>query len=482
MLNIRMIIILLFCATNILFSKELKTHNQVKEAINLLEIWLEAQKDYYQLPSVTLAIVHDQEIIWSGGFGYSNPKTKRQTTINTIHSICSISKLFTGIAVMQLRDQGKLQLNDTLQKHLPWYDIENIYPNFGNATIKNILTHSSGLPRESNYPYWTGPDFSFPSSDGIKEKLSAQKTLYPADKYFQYSNLGLTLAGEIVSEISGLKFDNYISKSILQPLQMRDTRTYMPQNIYGKKLAIGHTAKNRNGTRSTVPLFDAQDISPAAGFSSTVDDLAKFASWQFRQLENKDNDILESNTLREMHRVHWLDDDWDPAWGLGFAIWRKNEKKFVGHGGSCPGYRSSFVLQPDSKISTIFMTNTSGVDAGSYTNNIFEIIAPAVASASDTNSIEKLLNPVFEKYIGAYLELPWWGELAIFPWEGELAALYLPTQNPMEDLMKLKHIEGNIFKRMRKDGKMGEEIIFDTDDEGIVTRLWRHSNYNPKIR
>ena len=128
------------------------------------------------------------------------------------------------------------------------------------------------------------------------------------------------------------------------------------------------------------------------------------------------------------------------------------------------------------------MTNTSGVDAGSYANNIFAIISPAVAGASDTNSTEKFLDPIFEKYIGSYLELPWWGELAIFPWEGELAAMYLPTQNPMEDLMKLKHIEGNTFKRIRKDGKIGEEIIFDTNAEGIVTRVWRHSNFNPKIR
>ena len=460
----------------------IKNNHKVKDAINLIQVWMDAQKDYEEIPGISMAIVHDQELLWSGGFGFSNPSKKTPANSKTIYSICSISKLFTSIAILQLREQEKLRLSDPINKHLAWYNINNIHADYGKATIKGILTHSSGLPRESDYPYWTGPDFPFPNREEIQKKLSSQNTLYPADKYFQYSNLGLTLAGEIVSEISGLKFDNYVSKFILNPLKMRDTRTYMPKNIYGKKLAIGHTAKNRNGTRSPVPLFDAQDISPAAGFSSTVDDLAKFASWQFRQLENKENDILESNTLREMHRVHWLDDDWDPAWGLGFAIWRKNGKKFVGHGGSCPGYRSSFILQPDSKISTIFMTNTSGVDAGSYTNNIFEIIAPAVAAASDTNSIEKFLDPVFEKYIGAYLELPWWGELAIFPWEGELAALYLPAQNPMEDLMKLKHIEGNTFKRIRKDGKMGEEIIFDTNADGIVTRLWRHSNYNPKIR
>ncbi len=480
-----MIIILLFCATNILFSKELKTHNQVKEAINLLEIWLEAQKDYYQLPSVTLAIVHDQEIIWSGGFGYSNPKTKRQTTINTIHSICSISKLFTGIAVMQLRDQGKLQLNDTLQKHLPWYDIENIYPNFGNATIKNILTHSSGLPRESNYPYWTGPDFSFPSSDGIKEKLSAQKTLYPADKYFQYSNLGLTLAGELVSAVSGQDFDDYIGNEILDPLGMADTRTFMPKLLYGEQLAVGHAARNRSGKRPDVPLFNANGIGPAAGFSSTVVDLAKFASWQFRVLGGK-NEILESNSLREMQRVHFLDEDWSPAWGLGFSIWQSSGKKFVGHGGSCPGYRSQLLLQPDRKIASIFMTNASGVDSRKYAQTAYKIFESAIETAKGDDKPKKIKNR-YKKFLGHYSESPWGGESVVISWEGELAMLNLPTDSPL-DITKLRYVSGNKFRRIRntKDPKylqvLGEEIEFEVDRSGKVIAMWQHSNYSKKIR
>lgn len=460
----------------------IKKDTKVKEAINLIEVWLDAQKDYEEIPGISMAIVHNQELLYSGGFGFSNPSKKTPANSKTIYSICSISKLFTSIAILQLRDRQKLQLRDPLKNHLPWFNINNKYTKYGEASIQSILTHSSGLPRESDYPYWSGPDFPFPSTQQIKDKLGSQNTLYPANKYFQYSNLGLTLAGEIVSEVSGLNFDTYISKFILKPLKMKNTRTYMPKNIYGKKLAIGHTSKNRKGGRSIVPLFDPQDVSPAAGFSSSVEDLAKFASWQFRKLENKKDNILESNTLREMHRVHWLDEDWDPAWGLGFAVWRENEKKFVGHGGNCPGYRSSFIIQPDSKISTIFMANANGLDAGSYASNIYKIISPAVEFALDSNSYQKILDPKFEKYIGSYLTLPWWGEIAIFPWEGGLAAIDLPTEKPMDDIIRLKHIKKNTFKRIRKDGELGETFIFDTDSEGMVIRLAMHSNHYPKFK
>ena len=91
-------------------------------------------------------------------------------------------------------------------------------------------------------------------------------------------------------------------------------------------MAIGHEALNRTGERPVVSLFNAEGIGPAAGFSSTASDLAKFASWQFRVLDGKD-EVLKPNTLREMHRVHFLDEDWSPAWGLGFSIWKSDEKK-----------------------------------------------------------------------------------------------------------------------------------------------------------
>ena len=477
--------ILLFFCFNFLFSGQLKNHSQVKEAINLLEIWLEAQKDYSQLPGLSMAVVHDQELIWSGGYGYSNPKEQLYLSDNTIHSICSISKLFTAIALMQLRDKNKLRLDDPVSKHLSWYNIENTFPKMGIATIENILTHSSGLPRESDYNYWTGPDFPFPPSEKIIKRLGEQKTLYPANKYFQYSNLGLSLAGEVVSSVSGRTFDDYIKDNILIPLEMTDTRTYMPKSLYGMQLAIGHEARNRSGKRPTVPLFNAEGIGPAAGFSSTVLDLAKFSSWQFRVLDGKD-EVIKPNTLREMQRVHFLDEDWSPAWGLGFSIWKNDSNKFVGHGGSCPGYRSQLLLQPDRKISTIFMTNASGVNSRMYAQKAYEIFESAISSAVNNKKPKKLKNR-FKKFLGHYSQAPWGGESIIISWEGELAIINMPTESPL-DLTKIRHISGNKFKRIRnsKDPKhlqiLGEEILFETDRSGNVVAVWQHSNYSKKVK
>ena len=143
-----------------------------------------------------MAIVHDQDLIWSRAWGSADLEANKPAEPDTIYSICSISKLFTSVAVMQLRDEGKLKLDDPVEKHLPWFDLKKTFPDSPPITIEGLLTHSSGLPRESDHPYWTGPDFPFPTREQIIERLSNQETLYPAETYFQYSNLGLTLAGE----------------------------------------------------------------------------------------------------------------------------------------------------------------------------------------------------------------------------------------------------------------------------------------------
>ena len=116
---------------------------------------------------------------------------------------------------MQLVNEGKINLDDHLEIHLPFFDLVQIYPESSPITIRNILTHSSGLPRESNQPYWSNIDLIFPTKEEVIEGLSKQKTLYPANKYFQYSNLGLTLLGYLIEEVSGIPYNQYISDKIL---------------------------------------------------------------------------------------------------------------------------------------------------------------------------------------------------------------------------------------------------------------------------
>ncbi len=337
------------------------------EAFKIIEVWLDAQKDYEKLPGISAAIIKDQEIIWSGAYGKANVEADVDTEVNTICSICSISKLFTATAIMKLYDEGKLRLDDKVSDLLPWYNLDQKYAESGPITVRSLLTHSSGLPREANFPYWTGPDFPFPSQEEIKNELGNQETLYPASTYFQYSNLGLTLLGEIVEQVSGISFNTYVEENILKPLQLNETRTKLPESLYGSQLAIGYSSLDRTGQRKKVKLFQANGIMAAAGFSSNVLDLGKFASWQFRLMDSTITEIIKPSTLKYMQQVHWTDPDWKTTWGLGFAVSKGSDgTKWVSHGGSCPGYRSGIQLNPKSKMAYTVMINANGTNPHKY--------------------------------------------------------------------------------------------------------------------
>jgi CubicO group peptidase (beta-lactamase class C family) len=462
--------------------RPLRAHPSVQDALGLLEVWADAEVAYKQIPGASLAVIHDQELLWSAGFGLANRETGVRATAQTIYSICSISKLFTSIGVMQLRDAGKVRLDDPVARHLPWFSIKDRYPDAPPVTVEGLLTHSSGLPRESDTPYWSAPDFRFPTHDEIVQRLAEQEELYPAQAYFQYSNLGLTLAGEIVAAVSGQPYDRYIRDRILTPLGLASTTPEIPASLHGTRMAVGYSATTRAGTRETLPVFQGRGIAPAMAFASTVEDLGRFASWQFRVLHHGAADVLSRNTLREMQRVHWVDPDWETTWGLGFVAYKQGDKTFVGHGGSCPGYRSNIQIQADERVATVFAANASGVNAGAFTQQAYKIMAPALEAAQDTTKPGAAPNPDFAKYVGAYSEMPWGGEVAVIPWKGGLAMLFLPTDDPMDGLLELKHVRDHTFRRVREDKALGEEIRFDVGPDGRATRVWQHSNFSPRMR
>ncbi|MBI2614873.1 MAG: serine hydrolase [Gemmatimonadetes bacterium] len=454
---------------------------RVQQALHLLDLWLDGQRDYQHIPGISAGVVYDQELIWSQGYGYQDRESRVVPSARTIYSICSISKLFTSIAVMQLRDQGKLRLDDSVRQHLPWFSIQQAYPDGPPITIEGLLTHASGLPREADWPYWTGPDFTFPTREQVIQQLARQQTLYPAETYYQYSNLGLTLAGEIVQQVSGQPYADYVRQHILEPLGLSSTSPEIPGEERGQRLATGYGALSRQGTRSTLPVFQARGMAPAAGFASSVEDLARFAQWQFRLLSRGGTEILAANSLKEMQRVHWTDTDWRTTWGLGFTVWRNKDKTFVGHGGSCPGYRTQLSLQADDQIATIFMANALGVSPQPFTMRMYQIVAPAVSGAKKTPGGGKQPDPSLAKYYGSY-EQSFGGETAVIPWEDGLAIVGFPTDDPMQSLSKLKHVSGDTFRRVRDDSQLAEEIVFETNARGDVTRLKRNSNYSLKVR
>jgi len=453
------------------------------EAFKLVEAWLEAQKDFEQLPGITAVVVEDQEVLWSGAFGLSNVEESIEADPLTLCSICSISKLFTSVAIMKLFDEGKLRLDDEVSDLLPSYNLMQKFPESGPLTIRTLLTHSSGLPREAGYPYWTGPDFPFPTKEQIDAKLNEQETLYPSSTYFQYSNLGLTLLGEIVEEVSGIPFDEYIRINILEPLALSDTRTELPENLYGNELAVGYSAITRKGTREKVNFFQAKGIAPAAGFSSNVYDLGKFASWQFRLRDSTETEILKPSTIKYMQNVHWTNPDWKITWGLGFVVYKGEDgNTWVGHGGSCPGYRSTLQIDLKNKRAFSIMINANGTNPKKYVKGINAILNKVKDPKKRVNSDDNIEKKDLQEYVGYYNILPWWGEEFISTWEGKLVILSLPSESPAKAMTFYKHIVNDTFRRVRDDGELGETLVFERDKNDNIIRYKSHGNYTDKIK
>lgn len=471
-------------------------HPRVAEALRLYETWLEAQRAYQQVPGLSAAVVHGDELLWSGAFGVADREAGTPATPETVYSICSISKLFTALAVMRLRDEGRLALADPVGKRLPWFTIAQAYPEGPPVTVWGLLTHSSGLPRESDFPYWSAPEFSFPTRDEVRARLSEQETLYPAAAHYQYSNLGLSLAGEIVAEASGRPYAEYVEAEILGPLGLADTRPDMPEPAEEPRLATGYGALTREGTRERLPPFRARGIAPAAGYASTALDLARFASWQLRVLESGGDAVLDADTLREMQRVHWLEPDWETARGLGFGVYRVDGTTFTGHSGSCPGYRSTVWIEPEARFGAAALANASGLGTELYVRRAHQILAPALAEAEEeaeagaaedepsaTTAPEAPAGDL-ERFTGTYSVQPWGGEVAVLPWKDGLAMLYLPTENPLESLDELRRVEpdgGTVFRRVRDDGELGETVVFEEDGDGRVVAFVQHSNRYPRV-
>jgi CubicO group peptidase (beta-lactamase class C family) len=476
-----LILIVVIAGTPLAAFAQVAAHPRVQEATHLLGKWLDSERAYRRIPGLSAAVVLDQEVVWSGASGHADLAAMRPAAPTTIYSICSISKLFTSIALMQLRDQGKLRLDDPVSKHLPWYSIKRSHAQAGDATLEGLLTHASGLPREAAFPYWSAPEFAFPTREQIVQALSSQETLYPTETYFQYSNLGLTLAGEVVTAASGQPYADYVRHNILQPLGLASTFPDMPESERGARLATGYGAWPREGERRPLPFFQTRGIAPAAGYASTALDLARFASWQFRLLQYRSKEVLDPNTLREMHRIHFVDPGFETNWGLGFSVWRSDGKTFVGHGGSCPGYRTQLLLQTDEKIATVVMTNGIDVNASALAQRAYDIMAPALKSASPDSTPPKPAEKDLDRYLGTYAA-SFGGEIEVLVWQGSLGTLNLPTENPVRGITKLRRVGEHLFKRVRSDGELAETWTFEVGPDGRAARVRFNYNLAPRIR
>ncbi len=219
---------------------------ELSDATAVLDLWVEEQRAHRGLPGIVLGVVFDDELIWSQGYGVADLESQEPMTPRSILRIGSVTKLFTATAILHLRDAGKLRLDDPVATHLPWFRIASPFEEAPAITVRHLLTHTSGLPRESSFPYWT--DHEFPTLQQIRAALPEQTAIYPPATHYKYSNLGIALLGEIVAVVSGTPYEDYVAGHIFAPLGMKNSSARPSAQLRGR-MATGYGRRLADGSR-----------------------------------------------------------------------------------------------------------------------------------------------------------------------------------------------------------------------------------------
>jgi CubicO group peptidase (beta-lactamase class C family) len=296
-------------------------------------------------PSVIAGLARGGEILHVAGAG-------EQTTRDTQYRIGSITKTMTATLVLQLRDEGRLGLDDALERHLPGTPL-------GDLTVRQLLGHISGLQREPDGPWWeraAGGDL-----ESLLGKLTAGKRALRPHRTHHYSNLGFGLLGGVVERVTGQPWVDVVRDRLLGPLRMTRT-TYHPQSPY----AIGYVVHPWHQTLREEPRLDAGAMAPAGQLWSTVDDLSRWAAF----LAEPDRAVLRPETMAEMCAPVAMSDvhSWRSGQGLGVNLWRRGDRVYAGHTGSMPGYLAVLVVHRASGLSAVAFANAydlHGLDIGS---------------------------------------------------------------------------------------------------------------------
>ncbi len=438
------------------------------EAVRLIDAWADAALVYGRWPAYSIAIGERGRLVWSKGYGHVDADRRVPARGDTIYSICSISKLFTAVAVMQQWEAGRLRLDEPITTYLPWAahrpDGRDAIP----VTLRTLLTHSAGVQRDSESGSWTGPDFRFPTRAELQAEIGRQPPLYPAGRFYQYSNIGISLAGEAAASVAGRDYAGLVTSSIIEPLGLADTRPDHPYHLIGTRMALGWSPLARDGSRTPLARFDARAITPAAGFTSTAEDLVRFGLWQLDLLKQDvlpaRPGVLRPSTLKEMQRVQFVDPPTGTSLGLGFFSEVDGEGHVVGHDGSCPGYHTTLLIRPESDTAVAVMT-TDNHEVWADTVQVHRLL--------DARRQHQFKGPAaaivpLEDYAGRYVSGVWDSETIILPWNGGLVTLSLPEAEPAAHLGFLKPVAPDRFRRIAPDGSAMHEVIFQRDTSGRV--------------
>ncbi|MDC9564391.1 MULTISPECIES: serine hydrolase [unclassified Pseudoalteromonas] len=448
----------------------------------------------FDVPGMAVAVVQDDKVVFAKGFGTSNLNTNAKVNKDTLFGIASNTKAFTSAALAKLVDEGKLSWDDRVIDHLPEFRLYDSYVT-REMRVRDLLSHRSGLGLgQGDLMIWPSTDKS------IEDILAGLQYLKPASSFrsqYAYNNLMFVTAGEVVARVSGMSWNDYIEKNILQPLHMDNSRagfSRIPKS--NKNWAIGHIPMD--GKLNPFFVNYLEDFRGAGAIASSVNDMSQwlltqlaggkmpsgeqlFSEKQQAQMWHPHITSMASKSAYEAYHQQFR------GYGLGWSIEDYHGFKKLGHGGGILGMVSQVTLLPEKKLGIVILSNQQAFSALSAVTH--EVLEDAL-ELEDKDWVEELAKKHFASKQKAYAnakpdtpadyqpQLPninytgtlhddWYGDVIIEQLDGKLRIDFTHTKRLKGTL---EHYTGNTFI-VKWDEKLLEADAFIRFDMGANNRV-----------
>jgi CubicO group peptidase (beta-lactamase class C family) len=309
-------------------------------------------------PGLAVGVVIDQELVYAKGFGVTNIETGGEVTPRTLFHMASITKPFVATSIVQLFEQERLSLDDRIVEYLPYFEMKD--ERYATLTIRQFLTHSSGMPDVEDY-HWDEPEYDEGALERFVRSLTDRELLFEPGEKFTYSNMAFEVLGDLIAKVSGQSFADYVKEHILLPLGMNDS-SILIGDVDPALLASGHVLE---GGRTQVTGHYAYNRrhGPSSCLYSNVVDMSRWAIANMNRGELEGRRILDASSYELL---------WAPAVEVGV---RDNKLVHVGlswflseqagyekvfHGGADIGYQTDLVMVPDAGVAVIVLSNYFG--------------------------------------------------------------------------------------------------------------------------
>jgi CubicO group peptidase (beta-lactamase class C family) len=308
-----------------------------------------------RLPGFAIGVVKNGKLIYAKGFGVAKLGASTPVTSRSLFHMASVTKTFVATAVMQLVEQGKIDLDSPITKYLPYFKMDD--ERYRDIKVRQMLSHTSGIPDTTNY-HWDQPEYDDKALERFVRSTANQKLIFAPGEKFAYSNTAYEILGDLIAKVSGETFEDYVQHHILTPLGMKDS-TLLVRQANASLLTSPHVEEGGQLVVSKVFPYNRAHA-PSSTLYSNIDDMSRWAIANLNHGEFEGRRILKRETAELM---------WQPVVSAsnmkeGISWFTKDLQghRLVMHDGGDIGFQSRLLLAPDDSVAVIAMANYAAGD------------------------------------------------------------------------------------------------------------------------